>query len=169
MIGLRRFFIVTLFLAVSFYLPRLQVKCYANNHYAYAIYELSGENGKMDMNMVSKTPNEESCRILASTNPKTQGEWVLLESQCVSGSERDKDLEAVFHNRPIEKVYLSYVNLGGFQTRISFLGLTGNDSPVPGFPIDIPTELIMPTINIMKESLEAQGIKNIKIIYPRKK
>ncbi|MFH1128503.1 MAG: hypothetical protein WAW67_05980 [Candidatus Omnitrophota bacterium] len=161
--------VVWVILVVSFCLPRLWKNCYAEKFYSYAIYELAIKSGKLDMNIATRAPDEASCRELAYSNPKTQGEWVLLESQCVAGSELDKIRDDIFNNRPITQVYLSYVNPAGFQTRTTFAGLTGDDSPMPGFPIDIPTELIMPTIFMVKESLESQGVKNIKIIYPKRK
>lgn len=156
-------------LAASFYLPQLWNNCYAEKFYSYAIYELAVESGKLDMNIVSRTPDDVSCRKLAYSNPETQGDWVLLESQCVAGSQPDKIRDDIFNNRQITQAYLSYVNPSGFQTRTTFAGLTGDKSPVPGFPIDIPTELLMPTILMVKEALESQGIKNIKIIYPKRK
>lgn len=155
--------------AASFCFPRLWLNCYAEKFYSYAIYELAIKSGKLDMNIVSRVPDDASCRKLAYSNPETQGEWVLLECQCVAGSQSDKIRDDIFNNRQITQVYLSYVNLAGFQTRTSFAGFTGNNSPMPGFPIDIPTELLMPTILMVKGSLESQGIKDIKIIYPKRK
>lgn len=139
----------------------------ASTYYAYSVYEYENANGKkINMNVVSKTSDERTCRATANSNPKQQGAWMLLGTDCVTGSKYDQNFVAVFNNQPTKSVYLSYANLDGLETRINFVGVTGDDSPVPGFPIDIPPAQIMPLINNMKQSLEAVGIKNVRVIVP---
>lgn len=157
-------------LAVLFSLTLMQRECYAKNYYAYCVYEFTDKTDKkIHMNVITKTFDEKSGKATANSNPKRQGKWVLIGTDCVRGNEYDKNFAAVFNNQPVMGVYLSYANLDGFETRIMFVGVTGNNSPLPGYPIDIPTEVIMPTINTMKQQLESRGLKNIKIIYPKTK
>ena len=141
-------------------------------YYAAAIYEshaATGSHGeRLSMNVVSKTTDEKTCGALAAATPKMLGNWALAGADCVAGAEFDKSFAAVFNDEPALSVYLSFRNLGGFQTRINFVTTAGANAAVPDFPVPIPAKIIMPAITRMKQSLEATGIKKIKIIYPAK-
>ncbi|MDP8261911.1 MAG: hypothetical protein P9M13_01240 [Candidatus Ancaeobacter aquaticus] len=159
-------FIVTIIINLAL----IQAECDAKNYYAFCIYELTGKSGKkIAMNIITKTYNHNTCKATANSNPKKWGKWILFGSESTTGDQHDKNFSAVFSNQPVMGVYLSYVNLDGFDTRVTFVGVAGKNSPVPGLPIDIPVKMIMPTINSMKQQLESAGIKNIKVIYPRNK
>ena len=60
-------------------------------------------------------------------------------------------------------VYISYKNNDGLDTRITFVGVSTS-----GYPIDIPVKKVMPLINSMKLSLESAGIKDVRIVYPKR-
>lgn len=147
-----------------------EVPCYAKDYYAGCIYELTGKSGtKYAMNVVTKTNDKATCEATANSNPKIQGKWILKGAECYVGAEYDENFSAVFNNQPTGSVYLSYINRDGFETRVNYVGLTGSDSPVPGFPIDIPVDKVMPLIDSLKQQLETVGVKDIKVIYPKKK
>jgi hypothetical protein len=149
-----------------------QTDAHVKKYYAAAIYEsnaATGANGeKLSMNVVSKTFDKKTCWTLAAANPKMLGNWALAGADCVEGEEFDKSFETVFNDEPALSVYLSFVNSSGFETRINFVTTAGNNSKIPDYPMPIPAKIIMPAIANMKQSIQATGIKHIKIIHPAK-
>ena len=151
--------------------------CFAENYYALTEHQIKGKSGTVyAMQTITKTSEEAACKKIAGQKSTSFGQWISSGSECFNGgvivvdqSSWDDWVRHMFENAMTSYPYISFSDLYGFPTRVKFVRLTGQDSPVPGFPVDIPTEQVLPLANAVIKSLEASGIKNAKIIYPESK
>ncbi|PIQ87869.1 MAG: hypothetical protein COV73_01880 [Candidatus Omnitrophica bacterium CG11_big_fil_rev_8_21_14_0_20_43_6] len=142
--------------------------CFAQDHYALVEVLIKNDAGLVFiMNTITKTPNKESCdRILYPAS--LLKDKYPVRTACVVGPEWDKRFGDAFANKPTAALYISYRDPNGYATRINTKMLAGADSPTPGRPVDPPLGELMAWANTMIDTLEKGGVKNAKIIYPRK-
>ena len=91
-----------------------------------------------------------------------------VRTECVSGQKWEKLFGDTFANKPTSALYISYKDPNGYETRINTKVLAGSNSPTPGQPVNPPAKETIAWANAMIEALKKGGIKNAKIIYPRK-
>ncbi len=91
-----------------------------------------------------------------------------IRTECLTGKEWEDSLGGIFANQPASTIYISYVDPNGYETRINTKVLSGSNSTTPGLPVDLSIKEAMLWANVMIEALEKSGIKNARIIYPRK-
>jgi len=143
---------------------------FADDYYAMTEHQLESNRGNTySMMTITKVPDKDTCEKVANQKSPTNGPWISSGKECVAGQEWDEQFEKVFANQPGSGLYVSFVDLNGYETRVKWMRLTGSNSPVPGFPIDLPTEGAVLWAKELMKVLEVAGTKNAKIIYPTKR
>lgn len=143
--------------------------CWAQNHYAFVQAQIKNDSdATFLMNTITKVTDKETCLKILSPIKQLK-DMYPIRTECLTGQEWEDLLRGLFANQPASAVYISYVDLNSYETRISMKVLIGPDSPTPGLPIDPPAQAAIVWANAMIEALEKGGIKNARIIYPAKK
>ena len=119
------------------------------------------------MNTITKVSDAQTCDKLLSPVNQLKAQY-QVRTECVSGPEWDKLLADTFDNKPTSALYISYTDPDGYETRINTKVLTVADASVPSSPAVPPAKETIAWANAMIEALGKGGIKNAKIIYPRK-
>ena len=142
--------------------------CFAQDYYALVEVLIKNDAGlDFAMNTITKVPNQQAGEKILSTVNQLKGQY-RVRTECVTGPQWEKLFGDTFANRPTSALYISYKDLDGYETRINTKVLTGSNSPVPGQPVDSPAKETIAWANAMIKALEKGGIKNARIIYPRK-
>ena len=142
--------------------------CFAQNYYALVEVLIKNDSGlAFLMNTVTRTSDQRSCGEILSPINQLKDKY-QVRTGCLNGPEWDNLFGDVFANKPTSAIYISYKDLNGYQTRINTKVLGGVNSVHSGMPVDPPDKEIVAWANTMITALEKGGIKNARIIYPRK-
>jgi hypothetical protein len=143
--------------------------CFAQNYYACVEILIKNNTGSVfSLNTITKVSDPQACeKILHPIN--LLKDKYQVKTECVSGPEWEKLFGDTFANRPADDLYIAYKDFNGYETRISTKFLTASGSSVSGQAVESPAKEIINWAKSMIKALEEGGIKNAKIIYPRKK
>lgn len=152
------------------------------NYYAFNEFQILDHKDKegnvLALQVVTKIFDKDSCEKVINAKSKSMGRWVSTGTFCAKGSDVtagtstwDETVDYMFTDQPKETggLYISLTDLSGFQTRFQFQILSGPKSPVPGFPVDVPPDDVLPLAEGFIKSLETSGVKDARIIFPTKK
>ena len=142
--------------------------CFAQNYYALVEVLIKNYAGlAFTMNTVTKVPDQETCEKVLSPINQLKGQY-QVRTECVAGQEWEKLFRDTFADKPTSAIYISYKDPNGYETRINTKALAGLNFPIPGLPVNLSIEKTIFWASAMMETLEKGGIKNARIIYPRK-
>ncbi|HNW39379.1 MAG TPA: hypothetical protein PKI44_03005 [Candidatus Omnitrophota bacterium] len=143
--------------------------CFAQESYALVEVLIKNDAGLVFiMNTVTKAADQEACAKILRPIEQLKDQY-QVRTQCVSGAQWDKLFKDTFANKPASAIYISYKDPNGYETRVNTKVLSGADSANPGMPVDPPDQEVIAWAGSMITALEKGGIKNARIIYPRKK
>jgi hypothetical protein len=142
--------------------------CFAKNYYALVEILIKNDSGPaFIMNTVTKVPDEESCARILSPMSELKEKYVV-RTDCVSGEQWDKLLADTFADKPTDSLYISYKDASGYEARINSKVLVGTNFSPSGQLVDPSPQTTIAWALAMVDTLEQGGIKDAKIIYPRK-
>lgn len=142
--------------------------CFAQDYYAVVSHQIKDDAGTTFVTYaVTKTPNLEECKKVLIQKGELKGK-ALINIDCFTGEAADTIFGDIFADKPRPMLYISLVDLNGYQTRTYLKMLSGSNGSAPE-PTDIPVESAIFWANTTIKSLEGIGIKNAKIIYPENK
>lgn len=142
--------------------------CWAQNYYAFVQAQIKNDSGTIFlMNTITKVFDQETCAEILSPVNQLKNMY-SIRTECLTGQEWDNLLGGTFANKPASSLYISYKDPKGYEIRINTKVLAGLDAPTPGLPVDPPIREIILWASAMMDALEKGGVKNARIIYPRK-
>ncbi len=141
--------------------------CFAQDYYAVVSHQMKDNTGiTLVTYAVTKTPNEKECKKVLMQKGQLQDK-ALINIKCFTGQTADKLFKDMFANKSLSMLYISFVDLNGYQTRTYMKMLVGLKNSTPA-PQNIPIESATLWANATIKSLEGIGIKKAKIVYPPK-
>ena len=143
--------------------------CWAENYYAFVQTQIKNDrDATFLMNTITKVPDKETCAKILSPVEQLKDRFPI-RTECLTGKEWEDSLERLFANQPASTAYISYVDPNGYETIINTKVLSDSNSSTPGLPVDLSIKEDILWAETMVEALKEGGIKNAKIIYPRKR
>jgi len=143
--------------------------CWAQNYYAFVQVQIKNDRGTTFlMNTITKTSDPETCEHILSPVRQLK-DMYPIRTECLAGREWEDLLGGLFADQPASTAYISYVDPNGYETRINTKVIAGSNSSAPGLPVDPSIKDTMLWAEAMIKALNKGGIKNARIIYPRKK
>ena len=127
--------------------------------YTYSILgvqkQLEGKGKYLEVAIVTQTPDMSTCHQVHQNKidlMKSNPFWDNVEGECDDRASTNSLMAGVFNNEPAMKLYLSFKDLEGFETRVNFMGAT------------VPAARALADM-VMPEFLKL-GIQDIRIIEP---
>ncbi len=99
--------------------------------YTYSIIgaqkQLEGERRYLEIGAATQTPDMSTCQQVHQNKidiMKSTSFWDTIEGECDDRASTNSLFAGAFRNEPGLKLYLSFKDLDGFETRVSFIGAT---------------------------------------------
>ncbi|MCK5450352.1 MAG: hypothetical protein KAI70_01155 [Candidatus Omnitrophica bacterium] len=123
---------------------------YVVNQYSY----FTESDVQPILRAVTKVNDEERCAEIIEMKKQSLAGAEWINAYYVSGEEYDKALEKVFRGEVVMEAYISYLDLGGYETIVDFIG--------------IPQENINVLAGSVADLCKKDGMFDVKIIFPKK-
>ena len=138
--------------------PSSAKRVYYYNFIGTALTNVAGRT--LEVAAATETNTREEC--LSVGNNKVERlksdfentEWKILVNECDGSKDTNELVSPSFQNKPLDTAYVSFTDLNGYRTRITF---PSSDNDVAVFM----SELYL-------KQLEEAGTKDAKVIYPSK-
>jgi hypothetical protein len=142
---------------------------FAQNYYALVEIVIANKEGlNFIMSTITKTSSAKACGQVLSPIDYLKDQY-QVRTECVSGEKWDRLLGDIFANQPTSFLYISYKDLDGYETRINSKVLTSSGGGAKvSRAIDPPVKETVLWAGAIMGVLDKGGIKNARIIYPRK-
>jgi len=142
--------------------------CWAQDYYAFVQAQIKNESGSTFlMNTITKVADKKTCESILSPVNQLKDSY-SIRTECLTGQEWEDAFGALFANQPAASLYISYRDPNGYETRINKKMLVTSGTPALQQLVDISLEESVFWAKSMLEALKKGGVKNAKIIYPRK-
>ncbi|MDA2930728.1 hypothetical protein MYX84_12425 [Acidobacteria bacterium AH-259-O06] len=127
--------------------------------YAYSIIgcekKVTGKNKFLEMAVITRTSDMATCRRVNQNKIalfRSGSFWVKVEGECDDRTSTNELFAAAFNDKLAMKLYVSFKDLDGFETRVNFMGAT------------LPAARAL--AQVVKDEFTRLGFQNIKIIEP---
>jgi hypothetical protein len=139
--------------------------CFAEGYYASVSHEIKDSTGKTFVAYaITKTPDQEACKKVLMQKGELKGKE-LINVESFTGVTADNVFKDIFADQPLQMLYISFVDLNGYQTRTYIKTMFSSKKSAPVYK-DVPLQSAMIWVNATLQELRALGIKDSKVIYP---
>jgi len=139
--------------------------CFAQDYYAVVSHQIKDKAGATSaIYAITKVPNQEACKKVLIKKGQIKKK-ALINVDSFTGPVADSLFKDIFADKPAPMLYISFVDLDGYQTRTYEKVLTGSKDST-GAARKLPVESTSLWADTTMRTLKKIGIKNAKVILP---